>query len=95
MQRKWQWEEDSELVHSNLLFQAELQNVLTLLVKEKSLRCTFRRDSLRCISVSKSAFGAIVFLEDNKKFNFLFLDTHDVIKSKEDAEGRLNLISLL
>jgi signal transduction histidine kinase/CheY-like chemotaxis protein len=83
--------EDSELVHSNLLFQAELQNVLTLLVKERSLDVLSEEILLRCISVSKSAFGAIVFLEDNKKFNFLFLDTQDVIKSKQDAEREIKL----
>jgi signal transduction histidine kinase/CheY-like chemotaxis protein len=81
----------SELVNKNLLFQTELQNVLTLLVKEKSLEILSEEILLRCISVSRSEFGAIVFIEDNKKFNFLFLDTHDVIKNREDAEREIKM----
>jgi signal transduction histidine kinase/CheY-like chemotaxis protein len=82
---------DSELVQKNLLFQAELQNVLTLLVKEKSLDVLSEEILLRCISVSRSAFGAIVFIEDNKKYNFLFLDTQEIIRIKEDAEREIKL----
>jgi len=82
---------DTEMVQKNLLFQTELQNVLTLLVKEKSLDILAEEILLRCITISKSSFGAIVFIEENKKFEFLFIDTDEVIKLREDAEREIKL----
>ncbi len=77
--------------NKNVLFQTELQNVLTLLVKEKSLSILAEEILLRCVAVSRSEFGAIVFIEENKNLSFLFQETSEIIKIREDAEKEIKL----
>lgn len=77
--------------NKNILLHTELQNILTLLVKEKSLDVLAEEILLRCISVSRSEFGVIVFIEENRNFSFLFQQTSEIIKIREEAEREIKL----
>jgi transcriptional regulator with PAS, ATPase and Fis domain len=71
-----------ESTQKNLLFQKEFQNILTILVKEKSLDVLSKSILNSCIKISNSNFGIIVFHEENKKYEFLFNDPGKHLKNE-------------
>ncbi len=80
-----------ESPQKNLLFQKEFQNILALLVKEKSLNVLSRSILNSCIKISSSQFGIVVFHEENKKYEFLFIDPGKHIKNEEDIKKEISV----
>ena len=80
-----------ESPQKNLLFQKEFQNILALLVKEKSLNVLARSILNSCIKISSSKFGIVVFHEENKKYEFLFIDPGKHIKNEEDIKKEISV----
>jgi signal transduction histidine kinase/CheY-like chemotaxis protein len=84
-------------VNKNLQLPKELQQILTLLVKEQSLENLSQEILKRSTEISKSLFGIIVsFEEEHKKPHFDYYDPHDELNSKNDLEketqGNLSFI---
>ncbi len=77
---------DQEVLKRNIKFQNELQNILILLVKENSLATVSEEILSRCVDISRSDFGIIVFQEDSIIKDFLYLDTIGNLKNKKDIE---------
>ncbi len=71
----------------DLQFPKELQQILTLLVKEKSLSHLSEEILKKSADLSKSFFGMVVFLdEDNKKSDFIFYDPGKELTNKKELE---------
>ena len=58
---------ETEIYQKNLLFQKELNEVLFLLLKEKSLNALAFEILTKSVGVTKSFFGLIVLQDENKK----------------------------
>lgn len=77
---------DMEILQRNVRFQNELQNILILLVKENSLDIISEEILLRCVAISGSDFGIIVFHEDNDIKEFQYVDDSGFLKNKNEIE---------
>ena len=80
-----------ETTQKNLLFQKEFQNILALLVKEKSLDTLSQSILNSCIKISDSNFGIIVFHEENKKYEFLFNDPNRQLKNQAEIKKEITV----
>ncbi len=65
---------EKEKLRRNLVFQNELQSILVLLVKEKSVDNIAEEILIRCIGITNSDFGVIVFHHADEVKNFLYSD---------------------
>ena len=77
---------DSDLIEKNLKFQEEQQNILTLLVKEKSLQILAGEILKKSIELSKSDFGVVVIFNENRKYDYLVNDDKEIIKNRKEME---------
>jgi hypothetical protein len=77
---------DKDFLERNIRFQNELQNILTLLVKEDSLNPISEEILVRCIPLTGSDFGVIVFQENNEIKSFLYVDDNIHIKNRSEVE---------
>ena len=77
---------DKEKLQRNLLFQNELQSLLVLLVKEKSITSIAEEILIRCVSITNSDFGIIVFHEGEDVKDFMYMDPSNHISNKAEAE---------
>ncbi len=77
---------DSDLILKNLKFQEEQQNILTLVVKEKSLQILAGEILKKSIELSKSDVGLVVIFNDTKKYEFLIQDEKEIIKNQKEME---------
>lgn len=77
---------NSELVQKNLKFQEEQQTILTLVVKEKSLRTLAGEILKKSVALSKSDFGVVVIFNEGKKYEYLINDHMDIIKNQKEME---------
>lgn len=68
------------------IFQNELQNVLTALLKENSVDALSEDIIGKCVQISGSDFGVICFLDDSKITQFKYYDPDDHITIKTDVE---------
>jgi signal transduction histidine kinase len=82
--------EDAGLLQKNLLFLKELQNILTLLIKQRHLAPLTEEILEKIVTISKGDFGIIVFHDQGKKNEFLFYDTFDFIKNENEIEKHIN-----
>lgn len=78
--------EDQEKLRRNLLFQNELQSLLVLLVKEKSIESIAEEILLRCVNITNSNFGLIAFHDGEDIKNFLYVDPDDFVADKPEVE---------
>jgi len=90
LEKKCASEFDDEILQNNLLFQNELQNTLSLLLKEKSLKVITEELIKRCISVSKGNFGLVVFHNDLNKYTFQYFDPERNLFNIPDIEKEIN-----
>ena len=81
--------DDSEDFQNNLKFQNEFKNILTLLVKENSLEVLSEEILKKCVSITKSNFGFIVFHEEKKKYDYLFYDPKESLKNKDEIKKEI------
>jgi signal transduction histidine kinase len=77
---------DKEKLKRNLLFQSELQNLLVLLVKERSIDYVAEEILSRCINLTDSDFGLLAFHEGDEIKNFMYLDSQNIITDKNEIE---------
>ena len=77
---------DKEKLRRNLLFQNELQSLLVLLVKEKSINSIAEEILFRCINLTNSDFGLIAFHEGDETKTFLYQDSKGYISNKNEVE---------
>ncbi len=77
---------EKEKVRRNLLFQSELQSLLVLLVKEKSVDSIAEEILVRCIEVTNSDFGLIVFHDGTEIKQFLYSDDKNIITNIDEVE---------
>ena len=77
---------DNEKFQRNLLFQNELQNILVLLVKERSVETVAEEILIRCKNVTSSDFGIIIFHHGEDAKKFLYSDDFDIILNKDEVE---------
>jgi signal transduction histidine kinase len=73
---------DTELIERNISFSNEMEELLVLLVKENSLEKISNQIIFKCVELSKSKFGLVVFHDKN---DILFYDPDDLIKNKSEA----------
>ena len=88
--KKFAAEFDDEILLHNLLFQKELQNTLSLLLKEKSLKVITNELIKRCVSISKGNFSLVVFHNDLNKYTFQYFDQNKVLSNTSDIEKEIN-----
>jgi signal transduction histidine kinase len=81
---------DDEILKNNLLLQKELQNILSLLLKERSLSVIAEELLIRCISISKGDFGLVVFHNEMNKYSFQYYDPKKIIPNNNDIEKEIN-----
>lgn len=77
---------DKKLLQQSIRFQTELQNVLVLLVKENQLSLVAEEILTRCVELTASDLGIIVFQDDNEIKDFLYSDVEKIIKNRSDVE---------
>ena len=78
--------EEKEKLRRNLVFQNELQSILVLLVKEKSVENIAEEILMRCVDVTSSDFGVIAFHQDEDVQRFLYSDSSNLISDKGEVE---------
>ena len=78
--------EEKEKLRRNLVFQNELQSILVLLVKEKSVENIAEEILMRCVDVTSSDFGVIAFHQDEDVQKFLYSDRSNLISDKGEVE---------
>lgn len=78
--------EEKEKLRRNLVFQNELQSILVLLVKEKSVENIAEEILIRCVDVTNSDFGVIAFQQDEDVQKFLYSDSSNLISDKGEVE---------
>jgi len=78
--------EEKEMLRRNLVFQNELQSILVLLVKEKSVENIAEEILIRCVDVTSSDFGVIAFHQDEDVQKFLYSDSSNLISDKGEVE---------
>jgi signal transduction histidine kinase len=88
--KKYAEEFDDEILQHNVLFQKELQNTLSLLLKEKSLKVISEELLKRCITISKGNFGLVVFHYDLNKYSFQYFDPDNILSNMPDIEKEIN-----
>lgn len=67
----------------NLFFQTELQQILSLLVKENSIPVISQEILIRSIKISGCRFGIIVFQDDKKHLDYLIFDPDGDLTSRK------------
>ena len=82
----YQQSAEKEKLRRNLVFQNELQSILVLLVKEKSVENIAEEILIRCIDVTNSDFGVIVFHQKDEIKNFLYIDNTNLITDRDEVE---------
>jgi signal transduction histidine kinase len=90
LEKKYAQEFDDEILQNNLLFQKELQNILSLLLKEKSLKVITAELIIRCTSLCKGNFGLVVFHNDLNKYSFQYFDPDKILSNTPDIEKEIN-----
>jgi len=76
---------NSLVVDRNITFLNELKELLVLLAKESSLNKISHQIISKCVELSKSMLGLIVFRDDIDKHDILFHDPDELIKNKSET----------
>jgi signal transduction histidine kinase len=80
---------DKEIMRRNILFQTELQSILVLLVKEKSIQIVSEEILNRCIEITGSDFGLVALQDGSEIKNFIYRDPSNLIPNKKDIEKNI------
>jgi signal transduction histidine kinase/CheY-like chemotaxis protein len=81
---------DDEILQHNLRFQKELQNTLSLLLKEKSLKVITDELIKRCVLIGKGNFGLVIFHNELNKYTFQYFDPGNILSNTQDIEKEIN-----
>ncbi len=82
-------QKEKKTTFPNQVFRSELDEILSLLVKENSIAVLAEEILIRAIKVTESQFGLIVFQDEKKHLDFLFFDPDNHIASQEDIKKEL------
>jgi signal transduction histidine kinase/CheY-like chemotaxis protein len=77
---------EQEKLKRNLLFQNDLQSLLVLLVREKSISSIAEEILSRCVNITNSDFGIIAFHSGKEVENFIYIDPSNHIINKIEVE---------
>jgi signal transduction histidine kinase/CheY-like chemotaxis protein len=80
----------SETSRNFIDFRSELQNILTLLVKENSIDKLSSELLSKSVSLTKGDLGIITFLNDKSAIEFKYLDLNNLISNKVEVEKIIN-----
>ncbi len=80
---------DQFVKNSGLLFQKEMQNILTLLVKENSLDVLAEEILHRIITISRSNFGLVIIFDEKKAPRFITVDPEKNITDETEIKNAL------
>lgn len=80
---------DLQSTSTNELFQKDLQDILTLLVRETSLANITDEILGKSLGLSESLLGIALFIEDKKKLSFHYFDPGNHIENREEVERDL------
>lgn len=81
---------DKDFLQQNIKFQNELKNILILLVKENSLNIISEEILFRCVALTRSDFGIIVFQDDGEIKEFQYVDEKGHIRNHKDVEKSIS-----
>lgn len=77
---------DKEKLQRSLLFQKELQSILAMLIKEKDVQSVAKDILTRCIDITNSDLGLVVFQDGEDIREYLYHDDKSPINNKEEVE---------
>jgi signal transduction histidine kinase len=75
---------------ANVEFRNELQNILTLLVKENSIDMLSSEILTKAVSLTNSQIGIITFLNDASGIEFKYSDQKNIISDKSAVQKTIN-----
>ncbi len=81
---------DKKASPDNYNFRSELQNILTLLVKENSIDKLSSELLSKSVNLTKADLGIITFLNDKSGIEFKYLDQNNLITNKIEVEKIIN-----
>lgn len=81
---------DLETVEQNIAFSSELEKLLVLLVKENSLDIISEQILSKCVEISKSDFGIIIYIQDKTNYEFQFHNPDMNIKDEKVVERSIS-----
>ena len=85
--------DEQDKLKRNLLFQDELQSILILLVKEKSIITIAEEILIRCTDITSSDFGLITLHDGEEVKEFLYNDNSGLIENKQEVEKSIKFNS--
>lgn len=80
----------NDQIIQNLKFQKELQEILVLLLKEKSVEVISEEILSRLYNITKSDFGIVVLYDRDDKRHYIYYDPQKALTSKEEVEKALS-----
>jgi signal transduction histidine kinase/CheY-like chemotaxis protein len=80
----------NDQIIQNLKFQKELQEILVLLLKEKSVEIISEEVLSRLYNITKSDFGIVVLHNRDDKRQYIYFDPQIILTSKEEIEKAVN-----
>jgi signal transduction histidine kinase/CheY-like chemotaxis protein len=75
---------------SNLDFQSELQDIFTLLVKEKSIDIISEEILSKSVNLTNSSLGMITFLNDKGGVEFKYFNDKNLVSNKTEIEKTIS-----
>ncbi len=89
-ERKFAEGYDEDLLQKNLLFQSELKHILSILLKEKSLKVISEELLVRCLNISGGNFGLVILHNETNKYSFHYHDPENLLVNRKEIEKELN-----
>lgn len=79
-----------KISNANVDFRNELQNILTLLVKENSIDKLSSEILTKAVSLTSSQIGIIIFLNDSSTIEFKYLDPQNIVSDRSAVQKIIN-----
>lgn len=70
----------------DIQLQKEFQDILTMLVKESTISKITDEILNKCVKVSRSIFGVVLFIEDKRKFSFQYYDPNRYVENQNEIK---------
>lgn len=81
---------ENDQIIQNLKFQKELQEILVLLLREKSIELISEEILSRLFNITKSDFGIVVLYDRDDKKHYIYFDPQKVLNSKDEIQKAIN-----
>lgn len=83
-------DEVKSVISPGILFQREMQNILTLLIKENSLDILIEEILYRTVSISNSSLGLVIINDGKKESKITFIDPEQKISDRVETQNSVN-----